>query len=308
MSQAIIDKINDLKRKRNAVILVHNYQPGEVQDIADYLGDSLDLSQKAVQTDADVIIFCGVHFMAETASMLGPEKTVLLPDVEAGCPMADMVTPELLRDLKRKNPGVPVICYINTSAAVKAECDICCTSANAVEIVNSVKSDRIIFVPDKNLGHYAAKQTKKNLILWEGYCPIHVYILAQNISDVKKKHPETEVLVHPECAPDVIALADKALSTSGICRYVKESPCKSFIIGTENGIIYRLKKENPEKEFFPAAEIALCKNMKKITLEKVLWALEDMKYKIEVEPAIKEKAVRCIDRMLKIKKRGQALR
>jgi quinolinate synthase len=304
MQKSLVEKILDLKKKRNAIILVHNYQPAEVQDIADFLGDSLDLSQKAKNTKNDVIVFCGVHFMAETASMLSPDKTVLLPDLSSGCPMANMATAEKLRELKAKHPGAPVVCYINTTAEVKAECDVCCTSANAVKIVNSIAADKIIFVPDKNLGAYVASQTKKELILWEGYCPIHINILEEDILRSKKEHPNAEVLVHPECTPNVVKLADKVLSTTGMCRYVTESKRNEFIIGTEIGIIHRMKKENPGKIFYPASNLAVCPNMKKNSLEKVLWALEDMKYKIEVPKDIREKAVKCIDKMLEINKRG----
>ena len=300
MQKSIEQKILELKKKRNAVILSHNYQPAEVQDIADFLGDSLDLSQKAKSTKHDVIVFCGVHFMAETAGMLSPDKTVLLPEIASGCPMANMATAEKLRALKAKHQGVPVVCYINTTAEVKAECDVCCTSANAVKIVNSIASGKIIFVPDKNLGAYVASQTKKELILWEGYCPIHVNILEEDILRSKKEHPDAEILIHPECTPNVVKLGDKVLSTTGMCRYVTESKIKEFIIGTEIGIIHRMKKENPCKIFYPASKLAVCPNMKKNSLEKVLWALEDMKYKIEVPKDISEKAVKCIDKMLKI--------
>ncbi|MBN1621264.1 MAG: quinolinate synthase NadA [Endomicrobiales bacterium] len=296
----LIDKILDLKKKRNAIFLVHNYQPPEIQNIADILGDSLDLSRKAKESSAKTIVFCGVHFMAETASILCPDKEVLLPELAAGCPMADMVTGKKLRDLKKKHPGVPVVCYINTTAEVKAESDICCTSANAVKIVNSIDADKIIFVPDKNLGHYVSTKTKKDIILWDGYCPVHVAISARHVLDAKKKHPNAEVLAHPECTPDVVDLADKILSTTGICAYAKESKNKEFIIGTELGIIYRLKKENPDKSFYPASESAVCQNMKKITLEKILWALEDMKFKVTVEENISKKAIGCIDKMLKL--------
>ena len=294
------EKILQLKKKRDALILVHNYQPAEVQDIADFLGDSLDLSQKAKNAKNEVIVFCGVHFMAETAAMLSPERTVLLPDISSGCPMANMATAEKLKQMKAKNPGVPVVCYINTTAEVKAECDVCCTSANAVKIVNSIVSDKIIFVPDKNLGAYVASQTNKDLILWEGYCPIHINILSEDILRSKQEHPNAQVLVHPECTPDVVKLADKVLSTTGMCKFASESKNTEFIIATEVGIIHRMKKENPDKSFYPASERAVCPNMKKNSLEKVLWALEDMKYKIEVPKDIRDKAVKCIDRMLDI--------
>ncbi|MFH1547957.1 MAG: quinolinate synthase NadA [Candidatus Omnitrophota bacterium] len=317
---AIIQKIKDLKKKRKAVILVHNYQLPEVQNIADFLGDSLGLSQKAAETEAEVIVFCGVHFMAETASILCPEKVVLIPDINAGCPMADMINVEGLRDLKKKHPDAVVVAYVNTTAEVKAESDVCCTSANAVKIVNSLSAQKIIFIPDKYLGQYVASQihpvrnkapettalpkarisngTSKKIIFWEGYCPIHARILADEILRAKREHPFAEVLVHPECTPDVIALADKVFSTTGMLNYAKETKSKEIIIGTEEGIIYRLDKENPDKKFFPASGRAICENMKKNSLEKVLWSLEEMKYEIKVEEMIRQKARKTIDRML----------
>ncbi|HIE44562.1 MAG TPA: quinolinate synthase NadA [Candidatus Omnitrophica bacterium] len=294
----IVEKILELRKKRNAIILVHNYQPPEVQDIADYLGDSLGLSQKAAQTDAQVIVFCGVHFMAETASILCPEKTVLMPDISAGCPMADMIDTERLCNLKEQYPDALVVTYVNTPARVKAESDICCTSANAVKIVTSLDAKKIIFVPDKYLGNYVASKTNRELIFWEGYCPVHVKILSDDILKMKKQHPEAEVMVHPECTPDVIALADKVFSTTGMCNYAKETESREIIVGTEVGIIYRLQRENPSKRFYPASEVAVCPNMKKNSLEKVLWSLEDMEFEIKVEREIRQKAKRAIDRML----------
>ncbi|MFH1422367.1 MAG: quinolinate synthase NadA [Planctomycetota bacterium] len=300
MNDSITNKINELKEKRNAVILAHNYQQPEVQDIADFTGDSLDLSRRAAQTDKDVIVFCGVHFMAETAYILSPNKTVLLPDMMAGCPMANMINAAGLRELKEKHPGFPVVCYINTSAEVKAESTICCTSANAVKIVNSIDSKYIIFIPDKNLGHYCSLNTDKKFVFWDGYCNVHTAILIQRIDKAKQEHPKAEVLVHPECKPDVIQAADKVLSTNAMCRYVKGALSSEFIIGTETGIIHRLKKENPFKHFFPASEYSVCPNMKKINLEKILWALEDMDCKVIVEEEIRIKAKKCIDKMLEI--------
>ncbi|PIU61410.1 MAG: quinolinate synthase [Armatimonadetes bacterium CG07_land_8_20_14_0_80_40_9] len=295
---SLVEKIKKLKEKRKAIILVHNYQLPEIQDIADYLGDSLGLSQKAAQTDADVIVFCGVHFMAETASILCPDKTVLMPDINAGCPMADMIDAEKLRRLKKVHPAALVISYVNTTADVKAESNLCCTSANAVKIINSLDTKKIIFVPDKYLGHYVATKTNKELIFWEGYCPIHVKILADDILKARKEHPEAEVIVHPECTPEVIKLANKVLSTSGMCRYAKESKTKEIIVGTEVGLIYRLQKENPDKIFYPATELAICPNMKLNNLEKVLWTLEDMKFKVKVKEEIRIKAKNAIDKML----------
>jgi quinolinate synthase len=300
----IAAKIQDLKKKRNAVILVHNYQPGEIQDIADYSGDSLDLSRKAASTDADVIVFCGVNFMAETAAILSPEKIVLLPAPDAGCPMADMINAEKLIALKKKHPGAVVVAYVNTTAEVKAESDICCTSANAVKIVKAIGDREIIFIPDRNLGLYVASQTglsagvEKNMILFDGYCPTHNNILPEYVIEAKKNHPGAEVLVHPECRPEVTKLADKVLSTSGMVNYAKSSPGKEMIIGTEIGILYRLKKDNPGKQFYPACEIALCRNMKKNSLEKVLKSLETMKPVVTVERNIREKARAALDKML----------
>ena len=299
----IAERIKQLKKEKDAVILVHNYQLPEIQDIADFLGDSLGLSIHASRTDACLIVFCGVYFMAETAKIISPDKKVIIPEKEAGCPMADMITAEQLRFLKAEHKGAKVVCYVNTPAEVKAESDLCCTSANAVEMVGDVLKDEkeIIFVPDKYLGHYAAAATGKNLILWDGYCPSHVKILEQDILRQKQLHPEARVLVHPECSPAVIQLADEALSTGGILKYAGKSEAKEFIIGTEIGMLYRLEKENPDKKFYPASELALCPNMKKISLEKVLWALEEMQYEVTLEPDIMSGARKSIDAMLKYK-------
>ncbi len=293
-------KIRELKKKRNAVILAHNYQVPEVQDVADFLGDSLDLSRKAAKTQADVIVFCGVHFMAETAAILSPEKTVLIPDASAGCPMADMVDREKLLKLKRENPGAVVVSYVNTTAEVKAETDVCCTSANAIEIVGAIKDREIIFVPDKYLGSFASEKTGKKMILFNGYCPVHMKILLDDIKEARKKHPAAKVLVHPECRTDVVKLADEVLSTSGMVKFVRENPAREFIIGTETGIVYRLARENPDKKIFPASEIAVCENMKKITLEKVLWCLEEMKYEVRVDEKIRERSLKSIEKMVEI--------
>lgn len=298
MSSALAERITVLKKQRNAVILVHNYQIPEVQDIADFHGDSLGLSRQAAKTDADVIVFCGVHFMAETAAILSPNKTVLLPAVDAGCPMADMINAKKLRELKKKNPGACVVSYVNTTAEVKAESDYCCTSANADEILKNAKGDKIIFVPDKYLGNFAAKKAGRKVILYDGYCPVHMKILPQHIEKLRKVHPGAKVLVHPECRNDVSVLADEILSTSGMERFARESGSDEMIIGTETGLIYRLEKDNPGKRFYPASDNAVCPNMQKITLEKVMWALEEMKYKIEVNKDIAGKARLAIDRML----------
>ena len=295
------EKISRLKKERDAVILVHNYQRPEVQDIADYLGDSLGLSMAASKTDATVIVFCGVHFMAETAAIICPDKTVIMPEVNAGCPMADMITVEKLLALKAEHPGIPVVCYVNTTADIKAESDICCTSANAVKVVQSLPDKEIIFIPDKYLGIYTqSKVADKKLIFYDGYCPTHVRIVPQHIQAAKAEHPEALVIVHPECRPDVTALADAVVSTGGMVKFVKESKAKEFIIGTEIGILYRLQKENPEKKIYPATELAICPNMKLTTLEKVLWSLEDMKTIISVPEDIRLRAKRAIDRMLEI--------
>jgi quinolinate synthase len=300
MAESIEERIATLKAERNAVILVHNYQVGEVQEIADYLGDSLDLSRRAAETDADVIVFCGVHFMAETASILSPDKVVLLPDVDAGCPMADMIEPEGVRHLKDEYPDAPVVTYVNSSAEVKAESDICCTSANAERIVRSLEAERIIFIPDRNLGRYVAHSTGREMLLSDGYCPIHVAILARDIERAKKSHPDAEVVVHPECTMDVIELSDQALSTSGMIRYAGQTKARELIIGTETGIIYRLKKENPDKEFIPASSQAVCRDMKKITLEKVLRSLEEMRPEVKVQEPVRSKANEAIVKMLSV--------
>ncbi len=297
----LMQKIQQLKRKRNAVILVHNYQIGEVQDIADYTGDSLELSRTASKTNADVIVFCGVRFMAETASILCPDKLVLMPDINAGCPMADMITRDELKALKKEHPKATVVAYVNTSAEVKAEIDICCTSGNAVKVIESLKdATEIIFVPDKYLGHYVSVKANRDLILWDGYCPVHAKILPEDIAKQRKAHPEAKVIVHPECTPQVIKLADEALSTSGMCKYAKLSSASEIIVGTEPGMLYRLRKENPKKKFYPLSTQAICQDMKLTTLKKVLWCLEDMKYEIKVPEDIQIKAKRAVDRMLEV--------
>jgi len=296
----IVEKIHKLKKERNAVILVHNYQIPEVQDIADFLGDSLGLSMQAAQTDAEVIVFCGVYFMAETAKILSPSKTVIMPDREAGCPMADMITVKQLRLLKEKHPRAKTLCYVNTPAEVKAESDMCCTSANAMQVATKAfaPDDEVIFVPDKYLAGYTASKVQRKFIAWEGYCPSHLKILPDDITKQRALHPEAEVLVHPECTAPVVSLADQALSTEGMCRYCKTSSVKEFIIGTEPGIIYRLQRENPEKRFYPASELATCPNMKRTTLEKVLWSLEGLKHEITLSPGIIMRAQGSIKKML----------
>jgi quinolinate synthase len=298
----LIDKINKLKKEKNAVILAHNYQLPEIHDIADFVGDSLGLSMSAAKTDADIIVFCGVHFMAETAKILSPQKTVLLPDKNAGCPMADMINADDLKSLQATHPKAVTLCYVNTSAAVKAQCDYCCTSANALKMVQNIlkTDDEIIFIPDKYLAAYVAGQVGCKFITWEGYCPTHARILPENIMQAKKMHPQAKVLVHPECKPQITELADVVSSTEKMLTYVNNSTDMEFIIGTEIGIIHRMKKENPEKSFYPASDKATCPNMKRINLEKVLWSLQDLTYEITVPQDIMDKARLSIERMLQV--------
>lgn len=296
----IRDKIIKLKNELNAIILAHNYQIPEIQDIADFVGDSLDLSRKAKDTDNDVIVFCGVKFMAETAKILSPEKEVLLPEISAGCPMADMIKSDDVKELRGKYPDAGFVAYVNTNADVKAEVDICCTSSNAIKIVNSLKNEKIVFIPDRNLGSYVQRYTKKEIILWNGFCPTHnSLITVEDISKLKEEHPEALVLVHPECIPEVVDIADEVASTNGIINLAKKLPNKEFIIGTEEGIVHRLKKENPEKEFYPVKK-AVCFNMKKINLKSLLESLEMKRYKIEIDKEILFKAKKSLDEMIKI--------
>ena len=301
MREKLVEKIVALKQRRNAVILAHNYQPAEIQDLADFTGDSLGLSVQASRTDADVIVFCGVKFMAETAAILSPQKTVLLPDRLAGCPLADMITAQQLRKLKQKHPSALVVCYVNSPAEVKAESDYCCTSANAVELVNSLPADRpIIFVPDQHLGQFVAEKTKREIILWPGYCHVHVLITEDDIKNAKAKYPDAIVMAHPECTEPVKQLCDQILSTGQMLKFVEKSTVKKFVIATEIGIIHSLKKRNPDAEFFPASERAVCPNMKRITLDKVIGSLENMQYKITVPQQIRVKAKKSLDRMIEV--------
>jgi quinolinate synthase len=303
-------KIESLKKKRNAVIIAHNYQRDEIQDIADIGGDSLALAQAAVRTDAEVIVFCGVHFMAESASILNPGKKVLIPVLEAGCPLADMITPEKLRAKRKQYPDAAVVCYVNTSAEVKAESDIACTSSNAVEVVRSLKEKRIIFVPDKNLGRYVQSQVPdKEIILWEGFCPTHMRVQEEDIVRTKRDHPEAEVIAHPECNPEVLALSDHICSTGGMFKYVKQSKSKEFIIATESGMLYKLQKENPDKKFYLPTQNLLCANMKLITLGWVAHSLEKLVYEVRVSDEVREKALKTLERMLQItgEKKGAAI-
>jgi quinolinate synthase len=296
----MMDRIERLKKERGAVILAHNYQIGEVQDVADFVGDSLQLSQEAAKLDADVIVFCGVHFMAETAAILSPDKTILMPDIHAGCPMADMITGQEMREWKKQYPGRKAVCYVNTSAEVKAECDICCTSSNALQVVQAVEGDEILFAPDKNLAAYVARYTDKKIILWDGYCYVHNNIRLKHVREKKKQFPDAEVWVHPECRPEVIDAADKVFSTGKMVKEARVTQESDVLIGTEAGIIYRMKKENPGKNFHPVKDFAHCSNMKKIDLGKVLTSLEEMKYKVEIPDAISDRARDAIEKMVRL--------
>ena len=298
----LTDEIRKLKKEKNAVILAHNYQLPEVHDIADFVGDSLGLSMEASKTDADIIVFCGVHFMAETAKILSPKKIVLLPDKNAGCPMADMIDAKSLQAIQVKHPEAITLCYVNTTAEVKANCDYCCTSSNAQKMVEHILKDHqeIIFIPDKYLAQYVSQQVGHKFITWEGFCPTHARLLPENIIQAKEKHPGAKVLVHPECKPEITRLADVVASTEKMCSFVHNDAAMEFIIATENGIIHRMKKENPEKKFYPASEKAICPNMKRINLEKILWSLQDLKYEITVPQDIMDKARLAIERMLEI--------
>lgn len=297
-------KIEKLKKERNAVILAHNYQRDEIQEIADYTGDSLGLARAAVETKADVIEFCGVRFMAESASILNPEKKVLLPVKEAGCPLADMITAEKLRQKKKEFPDARVVCYVNSSAEVKAESDISCTSSNAIEVVRSLKEKRIIFVPDKNLGRYVESQLpEKEIILWEGYCPTHLRLTEEDVKKAKKSFPNAEFIAHPECNPEVLRMADHICSTGGMFQYAKSSKSKKFIIGTECGMLYRLRKENPGKKFYMPTARLVCANMKLTTLGWVAHSLENLVYEVKVPEHIREKARKTLEKMLGITKK-----
>ncbi len=302
LEQELLDHIRELKGKRRAVILAHNYQPAEIQDLADFCGDSLGLSIEASKTGAETIVFCGVRFMAETAKVLSPDKRVLLPDRRAGCPMAEMITAEQLRDLKAKHPDALVVCYVNSTAEVKAESDYCCTSSNAVAVVKSLPWDRqIIFVPDRHLGHFVQQQTRRELILWPGYCPTHVRISEDEVFQAKRQHPDAPVMAHPECSEPVKAMADALLSTGQMVKFVESSPAKQFIVATEVGMIHPLKKVRPDAEFIPASTRSVCPNMKKITLENVLDSLANLQYPIEVPEEIRLKAAQSLQRMVEIR-------
>jgi len=294
------EKITELKGELNAVIVAHNYQRPEVQDVADFIGDSLELSCQCAKIDARTIVFCGVRFMAETAAVLNPDRTVLLSEGSAGCPLADMINIDELREWKQRCPQASVVCYVNSSAEIKAESDICCTSANGVKVVDSVANDDIIFVPDQNLGHYISTQTKKNIILYPGFCYVHHRIKPEQVKMAKKLHPEAQLLVHPECRPEVIALAEAAISTSQMLRYVKASSHQSFIIGTEEGLLYRLRQENPDKSFYLITNSQICTDMKKTTLQTLAQTMEFRQNIVTVPEEIRLKAKQAVDRMLAV--------
>ena len=298
----ISDEIRRLAAERKAVILAHNYTRGEVQDVADYTGDSLELARKATEVDADAIVFCGVYFMAETAAILNPGKTVLIPDPTAGCPMADMITGAQLRELKARHPGAKAVCYVNSTAEVKAECDICVTSGNAERVMATFSPDEeILFVPDQHLGGHISGMLGREYTLWPGYCPTHQLITAKAIADARSLHPGAPVMVHPECAKDVRAAADHALSTGGMCRFARESDAREFIVGTEVGILHRLRKENPGKTFYPVSDRVTCPNMKKTTLENLAECLREMKTVVTVPEPVASRARRAVDAMLAVR-------
>jgi len=300
MNQEITNKIKQLAKEKNAIIIAHNYEPPEIQDIADLCGDSLELSIKASQTDADVIVFCGVKFMAETASILSPEKTILLPRLDAGCPMADMVTPEALKAWIAKNPPMPVVTYVNSTAAVKALTTICCTSANVVKVANSIDENEMLMVPDRNLASYAATKTDKIIHKWDGYCPFHDALTPKKVINQKQAHPDALFIAHPECRPEVLVLADMIASTSGMIKIAKESEKASFIVGTEIGLLYPLQKANPGKTFYPASTAMECVDMKKITLADVADSLENLTGEVKVPEDIRVPAFASVQRMIEL--------
>jgi len=297
----LIKEILSWKEKREAIILAHVYQPGEIQDIADFTGDSLFLSQQAAQTTAKVIVFCGVRFMAETAAILSPEKIVLLPEIKAGCPLADMAPIEKVKKKLKELPKIAIISYVNSHAATKALSDYCCTSANAVQVAQAIPAERdILFIPDRNLADFTAKRSKRKIIPWQGFCPVHNILTKEDVIKVKKLHPQALLLVHPECRPEVCNLADYIGSTRGIIEFASNNPAKEYIIGTELGIFHPLKKNNPNKQFFPASKKMICKDMKLITLEKVLYSLQNLKPRIIVPENIRKKSLKALNRMIEI--------
>jgi len=297
--EALAGRVRALAREKGALILAHNYQIPEVQDAADFVGDSFELARKAAEARATLILFCGVRFMAETAAILNPDAVVLEPDRRAGCPLAVMLPVDDLRRLKQKHPDALVVSYVNSSAEVKAESDYCCTSGNAARVVGALPAEReIIFVPDISLGEYVRAKTGRDLILWQGYCPTHHRITAEAVREARERHPKAKVVVHPECTPDVTALADEVASTSGIMRYIGETPYEEYVIGTENGMLHRLEREFPAKKVYQVTSLAICPNMKLNTLEKMLWSLEDMKHRVTVPEETAGKARIALERML----------
>ena len=299
-NQQLKERLMELKKERNAIILAHYYQRDEIQEVADFRGDSFLLAQKAAQTDADVIVFCGVHFMGESAKILAPDKTVIIPDERAGCPMADMVNVDGLRELKAKHPNAKVVTYINSSAEVKAETDICCTSSNAVKVIQSLDTDEIIWVPDKNLGDYVSQHTDKKMILWEGYCNTHDLLTIKDVEQMRQQYPNAEFVVHPECRPEVVKMADFVGSTTAILNYCKQSPTKEFIVGTEDGTGYQLRNDSPDKTFHFATRFLVCPNMKVNNLKKLVRCLENMQPEIYVPPHVADKARVSLERMLAV--------
>lgn len=300
MADTIRDKIRELARQKNALILAHNYQNDEIQEIADHTGDSLELARIAAGNAADIIVLCGVHFMAESAYILSPDKKVILPDPTAGCPMADMADADDLRGMKEKHPDAAVVTYINSTASVKAASDVCCTSSNAVRIVQRVNADRIIFVPDRNLGNFVQRSTDKEIIYWEGFCPTHDRFTRDELIAVKSEHPDAIVMVHPECKPEVVDIADEVLSTGKMVTFVQETDARKIIVGTEKGLLYKLKSVAPHIEYVLASDSFICPNMKKITLERLYRSLADEKPLVTVEDATAEKAYNCLNRMLEL--------
>lgn len=297
--KTLLEQITALKKERNALILAHNYVDGEVQDAADFVGDSLELSIRARDARAELLIFCGVSFMAETAKLLSPGSRVLHPAPHAGCPMADMADAAAVRAYKEANPDTVLVAYVNTTAAVKAEVDICCTSANAEKVIQSIPADRpIMFLPDQNLGANVRNATGRAMALWPGYCPTHNRIMPHAIEEARAAYPNALLLVHPECTPTIVAMADYSLSTGGMLRMVRESAAKQFLIGSEHGIIHRMRKENPEKEFIPITPMPRCPNMKKLTLENLLETLQDLSNEVHLPAEMMERARLPIDRML----------
>ena len=297
----LIEKINKLKKEKNAVILAHCYQNVEIDEVADYVGDSLYLSQMAAKTNADIIIFAGVYFMAQTAKILNPSRKVLLPRLESGCRMADMITLDQLREFKSKYPKMPTVCYINSTAEVKSECDICCTSSNAVKIVDSLKADEILFLPDTYLGKWVESQLGNVKVnTYTGFCPTHVQIRPNDVKEARKKYPNALVLAHPECHQSVVAMADYVGSTTGIMKFAAQSDKKEFIIATEKGVVDRLKRDYPEKEFYLIKDNVICPNMKWHTLTDIYNALDREEHEITVDTEIASKALKCIDRMLEV--------